>query len=219
MSKLSKRDQLVLLMVISSIVLAFGIVLLPRGGTSAPAPTKDAPVNVYVTGYLLLRGEGDTPMTLNFTEASGYVYSIVVRSDSFGLFLENDQVYNVTIGWVGSYPWQKGVVSASSFTLNATSNADNLGDIWSSAMPPSMAQLQGPVTVTGLTPTEIIFSGAVGNFTATISADQFSLQIPNLTSYSVEIIWQGGECSAGSFGFDYNPATTSSPGITRGFAC
>jgi hypothetical protein len=218
MPELSKRDQMVLRMVISLILLASGVVVLVTAAGRPPVQDSDVPATVYVSGSVILRGTGDTATSLNFTDASGHVYSTVVGSESFGTYLPNDKVYDVTVDWVGSYPWQKGVVSAEAIGLNETSTTYHV-DFAALAAPPSNAQLGGPVDVSGFTPTTIVFTGIAGNFTAAVSAGQFSIQLPNLTSYAVQITGQGGQCSAGTYLFDYNPATTYATGSTYGFEC
>jgi hypothetical protein len=219
MPELSKRDQMVLLMVISSIVLAFGVAVLVTGTGRPPVQhSDDVPAKVYVWGNVTLMGTGDTASNLNFTDFSGHVYPTTVGGENFGTYLPNIEVYDVTVGWVGSYPWQKGVVSASAIALNETSTIYHV-DLVALAAPPSNAQLGGGVNVNGFTPTAIVFTGIAGNFTAPVSAGQFSIQLPNLTSYAVQITGQGGECSAGTYSFDYNPAITYATGSVYGFTC
>ncbi|MDA4136157.1 MAG: hypothetical protein OK449_04045 [Thaumarchaeota archaeon] len=212
MPKLSKKDQLVLMVIISSIVLAFGIVVLTRSTGGAPAQSNDTPTMVYVSGDVLLRGAGDTATSLNFTDTSGHVYSTVVQGESYATFLPNNRSYIVTIGWVGSYIWQKGVVTGGTFFLDQNSTTYRF-EFSGYDVPPSNAELEGLVNATGVTPTAIILSGVAGNFTSPVNTGQYSVQVPNLTSYAVQITWQGGECSAGTLYFDY------SPGITHNLTC
>jgi hypothetical protein len=212
MAKLSKRDQMVLLIVVSSVVLAFGILVLIRGTGAAPVQSNGATTLVYVSGDVLLRGAGDTPTSLNFTDASGRVYSTPVSGESYAINLPNNRDYILTIGWAGSYPWQKGVVSGGPFFLNQTSTKYHI-EFSGYAAPPSDGQFAGLVNVTGVEPTEVRLTGIAGNFTAPVNTGQYSVQIPNLTSYEVQITWQGGECSAGTIHFD------SQPGVTYNLTC
>lgn len=203
---------MVLLVVLSATVLVFGIVILVGTSKPLPAQASDAPAVVYVRGDVLLRGDGDTPTSLNFTDSSGHLYSTSVSGESYAVELPNNESYVVTIGWVGEFPWQKGVVSAGIFYLNQTSNTYQL-EFSGYEAPPSYAQLSGQVNATREVPVSVSLSGPSGNFTAAVTGGEYSVQVPNLTSYQVEISWQGGGCSGGSISFDYNP------GVDYNLAC
>ncbi len=178
-----------------------------KAPTITPIQTNTIPTTVYVTGDLLLGGSGDTPGSLNFTNPSGQIYSTVVSGETYALNLPNNVAYVVTVGWTGSYSWQKGTAPAGTLFVNETSNAYH-ADLAAYDVPPSTGQLQGTVNATGITPTNVVLTGATGNYSAPVNGSQFSVQVPNLTTYQVQISWSGGECSAGSIDFYYSPSST-----------
>jgi len=212
------RNTLILLVVAAILIsAAAGILLIvSRGPASAAGP--HASQFVKVTGDVVLSGKGDSPINVIFIDSSGKEYSSIVAANQYAVLLPNGVLYKVLVGWKGDYPWQSGNVSASELLVNqtfgGTTELSNQHVIANA--PDSNIDVMGSANVSdsGATPILVVFVGGGQEYYSPISGGTYSVTIPNLQSYSVQIQWQtgdgrSGQCTAGSYFASSGSATQS----------
>jgi len=130
---------------------------------------------------------------MNFTSLrTSTNFVALVSSGQFSIQLPNHDTYNVTTGWGGSYAWQRGQVTAGTVSLNMSSGSNMAqSDNLNLPTPDSVVTVNGtiPWQVVASHPVNVRFTASDGeNFTAGISSDDtFSLHLPNMMDYQVNI--------------------------------
>jgi hypothetical protein len=189
------------------VMLGLGVALLVpgvlRGGPSAPS-------HVTMSGSLTLSGQGTHPAGLVFIGSGrGNITTALGAGGFFSATLPNPGVYKVAVEWQGSYSWQRGdVILGDAYAIDQKEGgASTLSENLSADTPDSQIAVSGNVTSAtdggGQALAGVIFvlpqQGL--NFTASVSGDQYSVNLPNGADYQVLIDWQsqaGSNSSGGS---------------------
>jgi hypothetical protein len=163
-----------------------------------------------MSGNLTLSGQGTHPTAMVFIGSSrGNITAALGPNGSFSATLPNPGVYKVGVEWLGSYSWQQGNVTfGDEYAIDQKEGgASTLSENLSADTPDSQIAVSGNVTsaTNGAGPAlaGVIFvlpqQGL--NFTASVSGDQYSVNLPNGAGYQVLIDWAsqaGSNASGGS---------------------
>jgi hypothetical protein len=120
----------------------------------------------------------------------------------------NPATYKVLITWAGSFSWQNGVVEFDGFAVNVPAGSDSLTYNFQASTPNSVVTVSGHVGLSGnqTSATVLVFarSGGQERYSLHAIGDNYSLQLPNLATYSVSISW------AGAFSWQHGNDTSNS---------
>lgn len=159
--------------------------------TSSSTSQRTSLVSVF--GLVSTTGSGTHPVSLNFTSTkTSTTYFAQVSNSHFSLQLPNQDTYRVVLVWAGNFTWQQGSTTGDALVLNMSSGS-NPGRSYNAvfATPDSMVTVSGtvPWQVVTSNPVNIRFTASDGeNFTTSITPDySFSLRLPNLMNYQVDI--------------------------------
>ena len=155
------------------------------------------PSTVTVSGTVTTLGQGTSAKDVTFTPTSGSVLEAALSSGQYAISLPNNMTYVVGVDWLGQYSWQSGSLTTNpSFQLSvaAGQSASVSADIQAKT-PPSVVTVSGTATATGqgTQDVSVIFvdPNTGTSYTATVSNGQYSLQMPNVATYNVQVKWTG----------------------------
>ena len=154
-------------------------------------------------------------MSVSFAVSGGQTFTVQVSNNAFSTQLPNLATFTVQVGWSGAYSWQTGTVSASAVTVNQPAGSSSESVSINIATPDSTVTISGSVTTTGSgdRSLSVAYSCSGVSSNAAVNNNQYSLQVPNLTSCSVSVgwagsySWQSGNVAAGSVGVNLSPGS------------
>ena len=151
--------------------------------------TQLQPSLVDISGVVSTTGAGTRATTIIFDGSRNYYVSSLV-DNSFSISLVNNEVYVVSIAWVGAYPWQHGITS---LQLQLNQSQPTLSISWQLPTPDSTVQIIGNVQTTGSNTqaTRITFASSHGNYNQNIAGGVYAIALPNGDNYSVSASWSG----------------------------
>jgi hypothetical protein len=223
---------IIIIVILVFATLGVGIALLVPGGlwTGPSAPSR-----VAMSGNLTLTGQGTHPTTLVFIGSGrGNVTASLGADGLFSATLPNPGVYKVEVGWMGSYSWQRGNVTlGDEYAIDQKEGAaSTLSQNLSADTPDSQIAVSGNVTsatndggssstLAGVT---FVLPQQGLNFTASVSGDQYSVNLPNGANYQVLVdraSQAGSDASSGSCmsAVDLEPPVPTASAISENLSC
>ncbi len=185
--------------------------------------------HVTVSGTISTTGSGTSASKINFNGKAG-LFSASVTGGQYSISLPNLDIYSTSIQWSGGYSWQTGSLNGPSYNLDLPSGAAS-GENLVFGTPNSNIVVTGTVHTNGIDthPDALIFTASNGQV-LTVQASNvnghdgsFTITLPNLIDYSVQVQWTGflgigGTCTASnSWSLDVGAGTAS---VSVGtFAC
>lgn len=165
----------------------------PAGSTSQTSTIQVSTPNslIQVSGHATTSTSCTSVSSLTFV-TNGQQYQASVSGAMYSLQLPNQAQFTVSAQWSGSYSWQSGTLNSNPVTVNqAAGSASQTSDL-SFATPSCLITVTGSISLTfGTSPTLIIFSYNGQVFTATPNGNSYTIQLPNLATYSVSVNWSG----------------------------
>lgn len=165
------------------------------------APTPNSVVQVQ--GRVDTTGIKTHAATATFANAYGQQYTAQVRSGNFSIGLPNLANYTVQVKWNGAYAWQSGNMSANSIVVSAPAGAANTTADLRASTPDSIITMTGSATSSGsgTTVTGVTYMTKGLSFSANLSGSQYTVQLPNLASFTTSVSWAGSySWQSGSIG-------------------
>ncbi|MHB8702290.1 MAG: hypothetical protein ACYC7D_14905 [Nitrososphaerales archaeon] len=158
--------------------------------------TLETPASeILVSGKVNTTGSGSSANALTFSGNKGSIMNVVASDGEYSVTLPNSETYDVSVGWSGSYSWQRGSIAMSLSLyegLGITSLVSNFENV---PTPNSNVVVSGSVstTGTGTSFTGITFySPIAGSYsTASYGSLDYYVTLPNLANYTVGVNWSG----------------------------
>jgi hypothetical protein len=147
--------------------------------------------NVQLSGTVTTSGLGTTATRIAFTGAPG-TFNATISGGHYHLTLPGPATYGVYVQWAGTFAFQGGTVYTQLFKVEQSSNSTT-HDI-GVPTPNSVVQVSGRVNLTGdrTQATMTTFANVYGQqLTAPVSSGAFSVTLPNLANYTVQVNWSG----------------------------
>lgn len=162
-----------------------------------------------VSGTATTSGSGTLPQQIVFVGSqSNFIASLT--SGQYSVTVPNLATYKVLVSWVGAYSWQTGVISIVGFDVNTPAGSGSQTNNINLDTPNSVIQVSGNLQLTGsqTTASSMVFtlSGGQQQFNVPVSGGQYSVQLPDLATYSISISWSGA--------FPWQTGTDSSNSLT-----
>jgi hypothetical protein len=162
-------------------------------GSSSTFSTISGPANtlVAVSGSASTTGVGTRATQITFSGTPGSFTSPVQSNQQYSLTLPNPATYSVTIAWQGTYSWQTGTVDVGQ--ANIKTGSPSMSENFQASTPNSQITVSGNIATDGqgTQATGVVFSYAGTNYTAAVSNGHYSLNLPNMRSYSFLVEWSG----------------------------
>src|SRR5579875_183123 len=165
--------------------------------------TPDSEITVNGTVYTTGTGTHFTGITFSSKVAGIHLVTGNGSQQYYSITLPNLASYNVSIAWVGQYPWQKGNEDSGQFSLDLNSGS-YLSKNWVDVQTPnSNIVVSGSVSASGfgVLVSAISFSSTHGSYAASVYGSTYTLSVPNMANYSIiakytgEYPWQNGSAS------------------------
>jgi hypothetical protein len=204
------RGAIVAVVFVAIALVGFLLFVLESSGPSPPT--------ILVSGTVATSGEATQATTVTFTSFSGSETIVAVNIDGqYSAYLPDHNGYSVSVEWQGSYPWQKGNVSAAVFSLNQGAlSPSTFTENINAETPNSVVTVQGDVQTEGLGthPLSVDLTSNGEEFSAQASGGTYSVKVANLATYTAQIQWQGiagvqGFCEAGTVVVEGGPGMVS----------
>jgi hypothetical protein len=192
---------------------------LPKGSNSTTydigAPTPNSVVQV--SGRVNTTGIKTNAATATFANSYGQQYTAQVRSGSFSIGLPNLANYTAQVKWNGAYAWQSGDVPVNSIVVSAPAGVANTTADLQASTPDSVITMTGSATSSGsgTTVTGVTYTTEGLSFPANLSGSHYTVQLPNLASFTTSVSWagsyswQGGSISTSVVSVSLSPGQTS----------
>lgn len=182
-----------------------------------------SPTLILVSGNTSSGGQGTQASNVTFTGSSGNNYTANVSNGQYSIQLPNLDNYNIIVKWVGSYPWQNGISQPTQFSLNqeGAGASANINVNLKVNSPNSIITYSGTANTINNTKYSltIIFTSSNNGqtFNGQVVNNTYSIQLPNLQGYTVQLHWQGpsnysGACNAGTVTINVPAGGTASQG-------
>jgi hypothetical protein len=211
------RNVAILVVAIVAIAIgAFGVLALSSGGVGN---ISIDPKDVTVSGNATASGQGTLVSQIIFTDTSGNQFAAAVSYGQYSIEIPNHANYTITGTWNGRYSWQTGsiILTNNQLPINQGFGASSsLTENIEAQTPNSIIILSGIVNTNGIgtQPTAIRFTDSNGQlYTADVVGGAYSLQLPNLMTYTVQVQWSGLLSSSGTCNAD-SATVNASVGVT-----
>lgn len=150
---------------------------------------------ILVSGDLSTTGTGTSVSALRFQGNHGASYYVGVSNSKYSIGLPNDQTYNVSVSWRGSYAFQSGNIESSLVLSEGPSVTSLQADYLNLQTPNSLITVSGSVSTTGsgTSATAVTFSSPIaGSYSIQVTGSgHYSISLPNLANYSAIVAWAG----------------------------
>jgi hypothetical protein len=193
------NNRIILALVMMLLVIGVAGVVYPgptKATTSTTSTTSTSSTligGVTVFGLVSTTGAGTHPVSMNFVSLrTSTAFAAPASSGRFSILLPNHDAYSVTMEWEGNYTGQRGQAAAGTVSLNFSAGSNMAqSDNLNLPTPNSVVNVNGtiPWQVVTSQPVSVRFTASYGeNFTAPVSPEYaFSIQLPNMMDYQVEI--------------------------------
>jgi hypothetical protein len=181
-----------LLLLIFAAGTAAVILIGSQHNTATSSVTAKSENNVTVFGLVSTLGVGTHPTAVAFSSKDAHVFIAEVSGNHFSIELPNVQTYNVSLRWAGNYSWQAGEILLGSLPINMSLGSSMAQSYNIEQMTPnSVITVVGSLTwqIVTLNATSIKFTASGGEeYVTNVSQNKtFSLNLPNMMTYEIDI--------------------------------